>query len=97
MSSFFCLFCQIALAVNVMDINDTMILAVSSNVLTVWEYEDFVLERYKQHLIKPTKNLLSVDNDLNLTLRNVVIETNNTADGLMKYRSMIKGIKGNEF
>ncbi|CAG9537037.1 unnamed protein product [Cercopithifilaria johnstoni] len=90
-------FCKIAFVVNFMVVNDTMILAVSENMLSVWEYEDFVLERYKQHLIEPMKNLLSTDSDLDQTLKNVVIETNDTIDGFTKYRSIIKGVKDRKF
>ncbi|KAK6109009.1 hypothetical protein QQG55_34285 [Brugia pahangi] len=70
-----------------------MILA--TNMLTIWEYEDFLLENYKQRLIESIKlNHLSTDNDnLNSTLQNVVIETNDSIDGLIRYRSMIKGVK----
>ncbi|VDN93733.1 unnamed protein product [Brugia pahangi] len=74
-----------------------MILA--TNMLTIWEYEDFLLENYKQRLIESIKlNHLSTDNDnLNSTLQNVVIETNDSIDGLIRYRSMIKGVKGRKF
>ncbi|MCP9264520.1 hypothetical protein DINM_022621 [Dirofilaria immitis] len=68
-------------------------LAVSEDTLPVWEYEDFILERYKQSLIEPAKNFLSVGNDWNSTLKNVIIETNNTVDGLTIYRSMTKGVE----
>ncbi|VBB29536.1 unnamed protein product [Acanthocheilonema viteae] len=81
---------------NFIAINDTMILAESENenMSSVWEYEDFVLEHYKQHLIEPIKYLLSANSDLDSMLRNVVIETNNTIDGFTKYRSMIKACTG---
>lgn len=40
---------------------------------------------------------LSANSELNSTLQNVLMETNDTVDGLLKYRAVIKGIKGNKF
>lgn len=51
-------FCKIVLIVNFMLTNDRMILAISKNLSLVWEYEDFVLERYRQYFIKPLKVLI---------------------------------------
>ncbi|VDK74757.1 unnamed protein product [Litomosoides sigmodontis] len=66
-----------------------MILAVPQTTSTAWEYEDFVLDGYKQRLIKPVKNLLSADSVFNSTLRNVLIETNDTVDGFTNTEQLL--------
>uniref|UniRef100_A0A8R1XZ10 TGF_BETA_2 domain-containing protein n=1 Tax=Onchocerca volvulus TaxID=6282 RepID=A0A8R1XZ10_ONCVO len=89
----FYIFYKISSVLNATNVNNTTILVGSEDTLPIREYEDFILESYKQHFIEPVENFLSIDTDLDSTLRIVVIETNDTFNDLTKYRLMIKGIK----
>uniref|UniRef100_A0A915PL25 TGF-beta family profile domain-containing protein n=1 Tax=Setaria digitata TaxID=48799 RepID=A0A915PL25_9BILA len=93
MFSVFRLFGEIAFIANVMAENDTTILTIAPNSLSSWEYEDFIVQHYKQRLIKPMKDFKLFDGDLDSKLKNVIIKTNDDNNGLIKYRTLIIGVK----